>query len=68
VREARAAQWLEFRLFFNNVLHRKIKVTDGEFRRRFEAFEGFLLDWLRPPVTADQAALDELLRMGPPDA
>ena len=68
VRDARAAQWMEFREFFNNVLHRKIKVTDGEFRRRFEAFEGFLLDWLRPPVTADQAALDELLRMGPPDA
>jgi hypothetical protein len=68
VREARAARWMEFREFFNNVLHRKIKVTDGEFRQRFEAFEGFLLDWLRPPVTADQAALDKLLRMGPPDA
>lgn len=68
VREARAAQWVEFREFFNKVLHRKIRVTDGEFRRQFEAFERFLLDWLRPPVTADQAALDELLRMGPPDA
>jgi hypothetical protein len=68
VREARAAQWMEFREFFNKVLHRRIKVTDSEFRRQFEAFEAFLLDWLRPPVTADQAVLDELLAMGPPDA
>lgn len=67
VREARAAAWMEFRRYFNIVLHREIRPTDTDFRRQLERFEDFLFDWLRPPTFADFDLIDELLQKGPPN-
>jgi hypothetical protein len=67
VRDARADTWSKLRRYFNRTLHREIRPTDAEFRRAFEAFETFLVDWLRPPTSADLDAIDDVLRKGPPD-
>lgn len=67
VREARAAEWMELRRYFNVVLHRETRPTAAHFRGKLEEFEGFLLDWLRPRTFADFDAIDEVLEIGPPD-
>jgi hypothetical protein len=55
-----------YREYFNRVAHGGT-ATDTEFQTRFERFETFLLDWLRPRTFADLDEIDELLLKGPPD-
>lgn len=66
VRHARAKARMGYRDYFVGVAHGSIP-PDAEFRSRFEGFETFLLDWLRPRTFADLDAIDELLLKGPPD-
>lgn len=67
VREARAAVWMNFRRYFNVVLHREIRPNATDFRGQLEEFEGFLIDWLRPRTFADFDTIDEVLHKGPPN-
>jgi hypothetical protein len=52
----------------NDVVHRNTSLTTVQFDDLLERFEQFLIRWLRPPATADQSAIDALLREGPPSA
>jgi hypothetical protein len=66
VQRERVQRWMTLRRDFNDVVHRNTARSTAEFDDLFEAFEQFLIRWLRPPTAADQTAIDELLREGPP--
>jgi hypothetical protein len=66
VRVGRAGAWMEYRDYFTAVAHGSV-ATVAEFQSRFDGFETFLLDWLRPRTFADLDEIDELLLKGPPD-
>jgi hypothetical protein len=67
VNEARGREWMTFSSYFSNVLHGKIRPTEDAFRAQLEAFERFLLDWLRPRTFDDLSDMDDLIAKGPPD-
>jgi hypothetical protein len=58
---------MEFSSYFSGVLHGGMRPTEAEFRARVDAFEGFLLDVLRPRTFADFDDLDDVIEHGPPD-
>jgi hypothetical protein len=66
VQGQRVKRWADLREFFNLVVHRKTFPSSLDFEERLETFEQFLIRWLRPPTSADQHAIDALLREGPP--
>lgn len=68
VQEQRAARWMSFRKYFSDVLHRNFRPAHEDFEAQFDAFEEFLIRWLRPPTFDDYDAIEALLREGPPSA
>lgn len=67
VNRARGDAWIEFIDYFNGVLHGGKRPTEESFLSQLEAFERFLLDWLRPQTFADLSEIDNLIAKGPPD-
>jgi len=66
VHRARGNEWMEFSGYFSGVLHGG-HPTEEAFLSRLQAFERFLLDWLRPRTFADLSEIDNLIAEGPPD-
>jgi hypothetical protein len=66
VHRARGEVWMDFSGYFSLVLHRSHQPTEDEFRSQLEAFEGFLLDVLRPQTFAEIGEIDNLIAEGPP--
>jgi hypothetical protein len=66
VHRARGQTWMDFSGYFSGVLHGGKRPTEDEFRSQLEAFEGFLLDVLRPQTFADFSEIDNLIAEGPP--
>lgn len=67
VHQARGDSWMKFNRYFNRVLHGSDRPTEDEFRSQVEAFEGFLLDALRPQTFVDFSEIDNLIAGGPPN-
>jgi hypothetical protein len=67
VHRARGDEWMAFSGYFSGVLHGDVRPTEDAFQARLEAFERFLLDWLRPRTFADLSEIDDLIAKGPPD-
>jgi hypothetical protein len=66
VHRARGEEWMDFSGYFSGVLHGGKQPTEEAFMSRLEAFERFLLDWLRPRTFADLGDIDEMIAEGPP--
>jgi hypothetical protein len=66
VQRERVQRWVKLRKDLNDVVHRNTTPTTARFDELLEAFEKFLIRWLRPPTAADQSAIDALLQEGPP--
>ena len=58
---------MDFSGYFSGVLHSG-KATEEAFMAELNAFERFLLDWLRPETFRDFNEMDKLIARGPPDA
>lgn len=67
VHHARGREWMTFSGYFSRVLHGDVRPTEDAFRAKLEAFERFLLDWLRPRTFDDLSEIDDLIAKGPPD-
>ena len=66
VHRARGEAWMAFSGYFSGVLHGD-RQTEEAFMAELNAFERFLLGWLRPETFKDYSELDQLLAEGPPD-
>lgn len=64
--QARVRALFDFHGEFNRILHGKEPTDPGWFESRVEAFERFLLVWLRPRTFEDFRDIDDLLAEGPP--
>ena len=67
VHRARGDEWMDFSGYFSSVLHGGRRPTEKSFLSQIQAFERFLLDWLRPRTFADISEIDSLIAEGPPD-
>jgi hypothetical protein len=66
VHRARGEAWMAYSGYFSGVLHGDRQIEEA-FMAELNAFERFLLDWLRPETFKDYTELDQLLAEGPPD-
>jgi hypothetical protein len=67
VGEARAAAWMSFRRWFNDVLHGNLEASEAEFGLELGRLEALLLAWLSPRPFKDLDRIDALLKGAPPD-